>query len=43
MWAAAVTAGLGRNTVQTITDRDAFAINGFPVLLGWIVVLGVAP
>ena len=28
--------------MQTINDRDAFAINGFPLLLGWIVVLGVA-
>ena len=25
--------------MQTINDRDAWAINGFPVLLGWIVVL----
>jgi regulator of protease activity HflC (stomatin/prohibitin superfamily) len=28
--------------MQTINDRDAFAIGGFPLLLGWIVVLGVA-
>ena len=28
--------------MQTINDRDAFAINGFPLLLGWIVVLVVA-
>ena len=28
--------------MQTINDRDAFAINGFPLLFGWIVVLGVA-
>ena len=28
--------------MQTINDRDAFATNGFPVLLGWVVVLVVA-
>ena len=28
--------------MQTISDRDAWAINGFAVLLGWIVLLGVA-
>jgi regulator of protease activity HflC (stomatin/prohibitin superfamily) len=25
--------------VQTINDRDAFSMNGFPILLGWIVVV----
>ena len=28
--------------MQTITDRDAFAMSGFPLLLGWIVAMGVA-
>ncbi len=28
--------------MQTVTDRDAFATSGFPVLFVWIVVLGVA-
>jgi len=28
--------------MQTVTDRDAFATPGFPVLFLWIVVVGVA-
>src|SRR4051812_30357572 len=29
----------GGGAVQTINDRDAFSMNGFPILFGWIAVI----